>query len=90
MPLPRCLPRLSPGPSSLPEERSRFAFLPPAGRKPPAALSVLCRREKVRYGNIMIDPRVVRGNVLSARPPPPQVWGFAKVHHATVLFESHR
>ncbi|XP_054485611.2 radial spoke head protein 3 homolog [Agelaius phoeniceus] len=28
--------------------------------------------EKVRYGNIMIDPRVVRGNVLSARPPPPQ------------------
>ncbi|NXB88960.1 RSPH3 protein, partial [Vidua chalybeata] len=26
----------------------------------------------VRYGNIMIDPRVVRGNVLSVRPPPPQ------------------
>ncbi|NXA84093.1 RSPH3 protein, partial [Thryothorus ludovicianus] len=26
----------------------------------------------VRYGNIMVDPRVVRGNVLSVRPPPPQ------------------
>ncbi|XP_015475868.1 radial spoke head protein 3 homolog [Parus major] len=25
-----------------------------------------------RYGNIMVDPRVVRGNVLSVRPPPPQ------------------
>ncbi|XP_054135548.1 radial spoke head protein 3 homolog [Melozone crissalis] len=28
--------------------------------------------EKVRYGNIMVDPRVVRGNVLSSRPTPPQ------------------
>ncbi|NWU03713.1 RSPH3 protein, partial [Urocynchramus pylzowi] len=27
----------------------------------------------VRYGNIMVDPRVVRGNVLSVRPPPPQL-----------------
>ncbi|NXO89494.1 RSPH3 protein, partial [Certhia brachydactyla] len=26
----------------------------------------------VRYCNIMVDPRVVRGNVLSVRPPPPQ------------------
>ncbi|XP_041279790.1 radial spoke head protein 3 homolog isoform X1 [Onychostruthus taczanowskii] len=73
---PSAFPRLSPRPSSLPEERSprRLAFLPPAGGKAQAALSVLCRREKapVRYGNIMIDPRVVRGNVLSFRPPPPQ------------------
>ncbi|XP_064563021.1 radial spoke head protein 3 homolog [Zonotrichia leucophrys gambelii] len=28
--------------------------------------------EKVRYGNIMVDPRVVRGNVLSSHPTPPQ------------------
>ncbi|NXQ64053.1 RSPH3 protein, partial [Anthoscopus minutus] len=29
-------------------------------------------KSPVRYGNIMVDPRVVRGNVLSVRPPPPQ------------------
>uniref|UniRef100_A0A8C5JP38 RSPH3 protein n=1 Tax=Junco hyemalis TaxID=40217 RepID=A0A8C5JP38_JUNHY len=51
--------------------------LSPAGRgKPQAALCVLCRREKVRYGNIMVDPRVVRGNVLSSRPTPPQLFDF--------------
>ncbi|XP_041873033.1 radial spoke head protein 3 homolog isoform X4 [Corvus kubaryi] len=73
-PLPRCPPRLSPQPSSLPAlpgERSprRPAFLVPGVRGPQPALSVLCRREKGprRYGNIMIDPRVVRGNALSIR-----------------------
>lgn len=79
MPLSRCPPRLSPRPGSLPGE------LPRAGRGrarragPQPALCVLCRRGKgtVRGGNIMTDPRVVRGRALSIRPAP-QVRGALK------------
>ncbi|NXA91671.1 RSPH3 protein, partial [Melanocharis versteri] len=46
--------------------------LPPRPKYREQSSAAETEKGPVRYGNIMIDPRVVRGNVLSVRPPPPQ------------------
>ncbi|XP_030123937.4 radial spoke head protein 3 homolog isoform X2 [Taeniopygia guttata] len=91
---PAVLPVRAPEPADVPADvpysfcsQPRSLSSRPKYREQPKAAET--EKGPLSYVNIMFDPRVVRGNVLSVRPSPPQVLGFAEVHHATVLLESH-